>query len=84
MISSNKHRKGNIMRIISNNLKEIRKAKKLTQGQLAEIVGCSQGRIGDYESGRCTIENITLGVALKLSNALGCSIEDLFTAEEQV
>lgn len=82
MISSNKHRKGRIMRIISNNLKEIRKAKKLTQGQLAEIVGCSQGRIGDYESGRCTIENITLGVALKLSNALGCSIEELFTAEE--
>jgi putative transcriptional regulator len=71
------------MRIISNNLKEIRKAKKLTQGQLAEMVGCSQGRIGDYESGRCTIENITLGIALKLSNALGCSIEDLFTTEEQ-
>ena len=71
------------MRIISNNLKEIRKAKKLTQGQLAEMVGCSQGRIGDYESGRCTIENITLGIALKLSNALGCSIEDLFTADEQ-
>ncbi len=70
------------MRIISNNLKEIRKAKKLTQGQLAEMVGCSQGRIGDYESGRCTIENITIGIALKLSNALGCSIEDLFTTEE--
>lgn len=71
------------MRIISNNLKEIRKAKKLTQGQLAEMIGCSQGRIGDYEKGRCTIENLTLGVALKLSNALGCTIEELFTAEEQ-
>ena len=71
------------MRIISNNLKEIRKAKKLTQGQIAEMVGCSQGRIGYYESGRCTIENITLGVALKISNALGCTIEDLFTTEEQ-
>ncbi|HPY85538.1 helix-turn-helix transcriptional regulator [Ruminococcus sp. XPD3002] len=69
------------MRIICNNLKEIRKSQKLTQGQLAEMVGCSQGRIGDYESGRCTIENITLGVALKLSNALGCTIEDLFTME---
>jgi putative transcriptional regulator len=71
------------MRILCNNLREIRKEKKLTQGQLAAMVGCSQGRIGDYESGRCTIENITLGVALKISNALGCTIEDLFTAEEQ-
>lgn len=76
-------RKGNIMRIISNNLKEIRKAKKLTQGQLAAMVGCSQGRIGDYEIGRCTIENITLGVVLKISNALDCTIEEIFTAEEQ-
>ena len=49
----------------------------------SKMLECSQGRIGDYESGRCTIENITLGVALKISNALGCTIEDLFTAEEQ-
>lgn len=71
------------MRVLSNNLREIRKSKQLTQGQLAEMVGCSQGRIGDYEKGRCTIENITLGVALKISNALDCTIEDLFTTEEQ-
>lgn len=71
------------MRILCNNLREIRKSKKITQGQLAEKVGCSQGRIGDYENGRCTIENITLGVALKLANALECTIEELFTTEEQ-
>ena len=71
------------MRVLSNNLREIRKSKQLTQGQLAEMVGCSQGIIGDYENGRCTIENITLGVALKISNALDCTIEDLFTTEEQ-
>lgn len=69
------------MRTVCNNLKEIRKSKKITQGQLAEKVGCSQGRIGDYESGRCSIENLTIGVALKIANALGCTIEDLFIAE---
>ena len=40
------------MRVISNNLKEVRKSKKVTQAQLAEQVGCTQRRIADYETGR--------------------------------
>lgn len=71
------------MRTISNNLKEIRKSKKITQAQLAQIVGCTQSRIADYETGRYNLENITLGLALRISNALNCSIEELFTIETQ-
>lgn len=69
------------MRVISNNLKEVRKSKKVTQAQLAEQVGCTQSRIADYETGRYQIDNLTLGLALKLANALECTIEELFTIE---
>ena len=33
----------------------------------------SRGRVGDYESGRIPIENMTLGMALKLCDALKVS-----------
>ncbi len=50
---------------------------------LTEMVDYLQGRIGDYKNDRCTIEDITLGVALKISNALDYTIEALFNTEEQ-
>ena len=55
-------------------LKSLRLKRGLTQRQLADKVpSVSHGRIGDYESGRLPIENMTLGTALKLCDALRVS-----------
>lgn len=67
---------------IANNIKKYRTAKGLTQKQLAEAVGCGQSRIADYEAGRYKIENLTLGVALRIAETLQCSVEELFTSYE--
>lgn len=55
-------------------LRELRHKRGYTQRQLADKVdGVSNGRIADYESGRLPIENMTLGTALKLCDALRVS-----------
>ena len=55
-------------------LRSLRLKRGLTQRQLADRVDkVSYGRIGDYESGRLPIENMTLGTALKLCDALRVS-----------
>lgn len=41
--------------LISHRIKEIRKAKKLTQKQLAELLNTSQSTISSYESGKTVI-----------------------------
>lgn len=68
------------MREIRNNLREIRSNKGIKQSELADRSSCSQGRISDIENGRVAVENITLATALSLANALGCTIDDLFTS----
>lgn len=64
---------------IVNNIKKYRTERGLTQKQLAEQVGCGQGRIADYEAERYKTENITLGFAFRVAEALQCSVEELFT-----
>ena len=55
-------------------LRELRQKRGLTQRQLADkIDGVSHGRIDDYEAGRRPIEGMSLGVALKLCDALKVS-----------
>ena len=66
--------------IIVNNIKKYRTERGMTQKQLAEQVGCGQSRIADYEAERYKTENITLGFAFRVAEALQCSIEELFTA----
>ena len=65
---------------IVNNIKKYRTDRGMTQKQLAEQVGCGQSRIADYEAGRYKTENITLGFALRVAEALQCSVEELFAA----
>ena len=66
--------------IIVNNIKKYRTDRGMTQKQLAEQAGCGQSRIADYEAERYKTENITLGFAFRVAEALQCSIEELFTA----
>ncbi|MGN0773498.1 MAG: helix-turn-helix transcriptional regulator [Candidatus Ventricola sp.] len=54
-------------------LARIRIARGLTQGQLAEKVGCRQKDISRWESGT----KPGAAYLLKLSSALGCRIEDI-------
>ncbi|MBT1175182.1 helix-turn-helix transcriptional regulator [Bifidobacterium sp. LC6] len=54
-------------------LRELRLKRGLTQQQLGEKVGMSQGNLGDYETGRRPIENMTLGMSLRLCDALRVS-----------
>ncbi|RYN14596.1 PbsX family transcriptional regulator [Bifidobacterium animalis subsp. animalis] len=51
-------------------LLEIRKAKGLTQQQLADAAGMSRSRLSEYERGIRPISNMTLAHAARLADAL--------------
>lgn len=65
-----------------NNIKELRTAAGMKQSQLAEKAGISQENVSRYESGKLSVENMTLKMAAAISKALGCTIEDLFKGPE--
>ena len=56
-------------------LREIRRAKDITQEQLAEKSGVGRTTIIQLESGE-RVET-TLGTLVKLATALGCELSDL-------
>jgi putative transcriptional regulator len=61
--------------ILKNNLKVMRSEKKLSQQQLAELVGVSRNTISSIETGQFSP---TAKLALVLCIALECKFEDLF------
>ena len=61
--------------ILKNRLKETRAEKKLSQGQLAELVGVSRNTISSIETGQF---NPTAKLALILCIALDKKFEELF------
>ena len=61
--------------ILKNRLKEARTEKKLSQAQLAELVGVSRNTISSIETGQI---NPTAKLALVLCIALDKKFEDLF------
>lgn len=64
--------------ILHNRLKEARSERKLSQAQLAELVGVSRNTISSIETGQF---NPTAKLALILCTALDKKIEDLFYFE---
>lgn len=66
------------------NLKEARRAKGLSQSELAARVGVKRQAIYDMETGRYVPNTV---LALRMAKELGCKVEDLFAlddpAEEQ-
>lgn len=60
------------MRIISVQLKELRKMKKLTQEELSDLSGYSRDTIIKIEGNK--IKNITLGTLDKIFSSLGMKI----------
>ena len=55
----------------------LRKAKKMTQGKLAEILGISHQAVSNWERG-AALPDITL--LLDLANALGVTVDNLLSA----
>lgn len=60
-------------------LKALRKTKKLSQGQLARMVGCSQFHLSAIERG---FRRPNLELALRLGRVLGVDTALLFSEKE--
>lgn len=61
------------------NIKQLRKAKGLTQQELAQNAGVSYLSIHRYESG----ERIpSVDIAARIAQALGCTVDDLINTQE--
>jgi DNA-binding XRE family transcriptional regulator len=61
--------------ILAYKFKELRKQKKLTQGQLAEKLGVDKGQISRIENGKF---NLTLATINKMATELGVRIDFSF------
>ena len=59
---------------MKTNIRQIRKARGLTQKQLADMIDVSESIISQYENERKSPSNETL---LKLGEALDCSVSDI-------
>ena len=55
-------------------LKEIRKAQKITQEELAETLGVTGDMVSNWER---EITNLPLDMAFKICRALGCTLDEL-------
>src|SRR5579859_3441808 len=61
-----------------NGVRRLRAARGIGQGELARLAGISRQALGSIESGR---SDPSTTIALSLSGALGCSVEELFFAD---
>ena len=65
---------------IGNNIRNIRKEKKMTLKQVADIMGCSPQLISQYESGKRNPKPETL---IRITKALKCKPEDLLSHDKK-
>ncbi|MGT2958909.1 transcriptional regulator [Streptococcus bovimastitidis] len=64
---------------MENRLQELRKAKRISQAELAEVMSVTRQTIISLEKGRY---NASLELAFKLAKFFDLSIEDIFIFEE--
>ena len=65
---------------MNNRLEELRKAKGITQEELAEALAVSRQTISSLEKGRY---NPSILLAFKIARFFGATIEDIFLDEEE-
>lgn len=65
-------------------LQTIRKAKGLSQSQLANASGVNRRTLQDYEQGSKDINKVAGITLYKLAQALDCTIEDLLETKKEV
>lgn len=63
-------------------LREIRKSRKMSQRELAQQSGVNFRSLQDYEQGHKHLISASGDTLLRLSTALGCSLEDLLYEHE--
>ena len=63
---------------MKNRIKELRKANKLSQSELADIVGTTRQTITSIEVGKYT----ALGLAYKIAHHFNLTIEEVFDFSE--
>ena len=63
-----------ISKKLGKNLKKIRTAKKMSQGDISRALGVHRAYISGIENGK---RNPTLATIEKLANALGVSVDEL-------
>lgn len=61
-----------------NNIRILRMAAGLKQSGVATKAGIPQETLSRYESGKLSVENMTLKLADAMAKALGCTVEDLY------
>lgn len=66
---------------MKNHVRELRKARGLTQIKLAKACGMHSRVLQKLESGEYDISGVRLRTLLALSDALNVSIEDLYTRD---
>lgn len=66
--------------LLGRRIKNLRKTRRLTQEALAEKANLHPKYVSSLERGK---ENPTLDVFLKLSNALGVELPELFSIEQE-
>ena len=65
---------------MKNHLEKIRKANKISQEELAEILEVSRQTIGSLENGRY---NPSITLAFKIARYFNMTIEEIFIYEEE-
>ena len=63
---------------IGNNLKSLRIRAGLTQKELAEITGITQGKISTYEKAD-SLNNVTIGNISRIATAIGVTIDEIIS-----
>lgn len=68
-----------------NNLRKYREAVNVSQSMLAEMVGCTQGAIGHWESGRRTPDLKTCRLLVDCLSKLGtkAGLDDVFPPDHK-
>lgn len=66
---------------MKNRLEEIRKARGISQEELADLLEVSRQTIGSLENGRY---NPSIQLAFKLARFFGKTIDELFIFEEEI
>ena len=67
--------------ILAEQIKQLRKERKLTQEELGELIGVQRAQISKLENG---MSNVTIGTVLKLLNALKAQINFSINKQEEL
>lgn len=68
-----------ILDIVRNDVRELRLAKGLSQGQLGELLGVSRQTVNAIETGRYSP---SLPLAIKLARFFGRAVEEVFHVDD--